>query len=215
MEGDLFMKKRIIYLMLILGLLLFTGCKVSYIETDCAAAIMVDGKIYLQTMGALPGEVDESAILGYFKSYTDDYPKEDGQTNISKDLINAPYAKVEGGIAILLQNEWYLCVPEETEPSVVNTYEVTDSDVAFENDEIVILVKHYEMSDGTWKTDNFTYQYRLEITGRMPNAVKDTTYVFLSNVEEILFQKAMMASGLSSNTEDYFDEETAKFVGIK
>lgn len=106
------------------------------------------------------------------------------------------------------------CSQKET--SVVNTYyAVSDTEAAQENDEFIILVKHYEMSDGTWKTDNCTYKYRLEITGRMPNAVKDSTFVFLSNIEDISFQKAMMASGLSSNMEDYFDEETAKFVGMK
>ena len=104
----------------------------------------------------------------------------------------------------------------QKEPFVVNTYyTVSDTEVAHENDDFIILVKHYEMSDGTWKTDNCTYKYRLEITGRMPNAVKDSTFVFLSNIEDISFQKAMMASGLSSNMEDYFDEETAKFVGMK
>ena len=102
------------------------------------------------------------------------------------------------------------------EPYVVNTYYATsDTEVTHENDKFVILVKHYEMSDGTWKTDDYTYQYKLEISGRMPNAVKDSTFVFLSNIEEISFQKAMMASGLSSNMEDYFDEETAKFIGMK
>ena len=106
------------------------------------------------------------------------------------------------------------CSQKET--SVVNTYyAVSDTEAAQENDEFIILVKHNEMSDGTWKTDNCTYKYRLEITGRMPNAVKDSTFVFLSNIEDISFQKAMMASGLSSNMEDYFDEETAKFVGMK
>ena len=104
----------------------------------------------------------------------------------------------------------------QKEPHVVNTYySVSDTETTPEDDEFIILVKHYEMSDGTWKTDDYTYQYRLIITGRIPNAVKDTTYVFLSNIEEISFQKAMMASGLSSNTEDYFDEETAKFVGLR
>ena len=38
----------------------------------------------------------------------------------------------------------------QKEPSVVKTYEVTDSELAFENDELVTLVKYYEMSDGTW-----------------------------------------------------------------
>ena len=49
----------------------------------------------------------------------------------------------------------------------------------------------------------------------MPNAVKDSTYVFLSNIEEITFQKAMMASGLSSNMEDYFAIEEAVLVELK
>lgn len=26
-----------------------------------------------------------------------------------------PYAKIEGGIAVLYQNEWYLCTPKDTE----------------------------------------------------------------------------------------------------
>lgn len=73
---------------------------------------------------------------------------------------------------------------------------------------------YYEMSDGTWQMDGHTYKYRLEISGRQPSAVKDTTYVYLSNIEEISFQKAMMASGLSSNTEDYFSVEEAILVEI-
>ena len=73
---------------------------------------------------------------------------------------------------------------------------------------------YYEMSDGTWQMGGHTYKYRLEISGRQPSAVKDTTYVYLSNIEEISFQKAMMASGLSSNTEDYFSVEEAILVEI-
>ena len=110
------MRKRIVFLMVIFSLLSLAGCnKGAFTETDYSAAIMVDGKIYLKTVESRPGEVDESAIIGYFQSYTDTYPKKDGQTNISKDLIDAPYAKVEGGIAILYQNEWYLCIPDDTE----------------------------------------------------------------------------------------------------
>lgn len=74
---------------------------------------------------------------------------------------------------------------------------------------------YYEMSDGTWQYDGHIYKYRLEITGRQPYAVKDSTYVYLSNIAEISFQKAMMASGLSSNTEDYFDIEEAVLVEMK
>ncbi len=105
------------------------------------------------------------------------------------------------------------CTPKE--PSIVKTYEVTTGEVDFSNDELITLVEYYEMRDGTWKAGEHTYKYRLVITGRMPNAVKDTTYVFLSNIEEISFQKAMMASGLSSNMNDYFDAEVAMFVALK
>ena len=74
---------------------------------------------------------------------------------------------------------------------------------------------YYEMSDGTWQYEGYTYKYRLEISGRMPNAVKDSTYIYLSNIEDISFNKAMMAGGLSSNTEDYFTLEEAVLVELK
>ena len=77
------------------------------------------------------------------------------------------------------------------------------------------LRTYYEMSDGTWECDGYTYKYRLELSGRMPNAAKDTTYVYLSDIENISFQKAMMASGLSSNMEDYFAIEEAVLVELK
>ena len=72
-----------------------------------------------------------------------------------------------------------------------------------------------EMSDGTWQYEGYTYKYRLEISGRMPNAVKDSTYVYLSNIEDISFHKAMMASGISSNSNDYFSLEEAVLVELK
>ena len=33
--------------------------------------------------------------------------------------------------------------------------------------------------------DDYLYKYRLEITGRMPNAAVDSSFVYLSNIEEI------------------------------
>ena len=105
------------------------------------------------------------------------------------------------------------CTPKE--PTIVKTYKVTTEEVDFSNDELITLVEYHEMSDGTWKAGEHTYKYRLVIIGRMPNAVKDTTYVFLSNIEEISFQKAMMASGLSSNMDDYFKPDVAMFVALK
>lgn len=77
-----------------------------------------------------------------------------------------------------------------------------------------ILTPYYKMSDGTYRTDSCSYRYRLEITGRMSGAEKDSTFVFLSNRKTIPFEQAWKASGLSSSTADYFKEEDAKFVGF-
>ena len=74
------------------------------------------------------------------------------------------------------------------------------------------VATYFEMSDGTWKCDNRSYKYRLEITGRMPNAEKDSTFVYLSNIKEIPFKRAYMAAGISSNTDDYFSVDEAVLV---
>lgn len=120
-------------------------------------------------------------------------------------------------IRMTLMTLMLLCLAacSRKEPSVVKTYEVTDPELAFEDDNLVTMVKYYEMSDGTWKTDDYTYQYRLEVTGRMDNAAKDSTFVFLSNTKDITFEQAWKASGFSSNMNDYFKEEDAKFVAMK
>ena len=49
---------------------------------------------------------------------------------------------------------------------------------------------YYEMTDGTWRCDDHLYKYRLEINGRIPNAVVDSSFVYLSNIEEITFDQA-------------------------
>ncbi len=102
--------------------------------------------------------------------------------------------------------------------SIIHTYEVSDPDVSeeyFANDKLVTMVRYYEMSDGTWQTDDHTYQYRLEITGRMGRAAKDSTFVYLSNLPEITFDQAWKAAGLSSNMNDYFDPADAVLVEMK
>ena len=71
-----------------------------------------------------------------------------------------------------------------------------------------------EMSDSTWQCDGHIYKYRLEISGRLSNAVKDSTYIYLSNIEDITFEQAWKASGLSSNMDDYFDIDEAVLVEL-
>lgn len=111
---------------------------------------------------------------------------------------------------------WVGC--SQKAPSIVTNYEVTELELVddyFKSNKLVTMVKYYEMSDGTWKTDDYTYKCRLEITGRMNNAVKDSTFIFLSNTKNITFDQAWKASGLSSNMDDYFSEEDTKLVAMK
>ena len=68
---------------------------------------------------------------------------------------------------------------------------------------------YYEMTDGTWMCDDHLYRYRLEIHGRMPNSAEDSTFVYLSNIEEITFDQAYKAAGISSNSDDYFSPDKA------
>ena len=71
---------------------------------------------------------------------------------------------------------------------------------------------YYEMTDGTWMCDDHLYKYRLEITGRMPNAAVDSSFVYLSNIREITFDQTYRAAGVSSDSDDYFSPEEAVLV---
>ena len=73
---------------------------------------------------------------------------------------------------------------------------------------------YYEMSDGSWMCDELPYKYRLEISGRMHDAAVDSTFVYLSNMEEISFDQAWKAAGLSSYSDDYFSQEDAVLVEL-
>ncbi len=107
------MKKLITFILALICVLGFVGCNKGT-DTMYQLGIVVDDVFYEQSYQPMTAEVDESAIIGYITSYTDTIPKNNGETNISKELIGEPYAKVEGGIAILYRNEWYLCIAEIT-----------------------------------------------------------------------------------------------------
>lgn len=74
------------------------------------------------------------------------------------------------------------------------------------------LKTYYELSDGTWEYDGQIYKYRLVIKGTMPNAKTNSTFTYLSNIENIPFERAWKAAGLSSNMNDYFSVEDAVLV---
>ena len=71
---------------------------------------------------------------------------------------------------------------------------------------------YYEMTDGAWMCDGHMYKYRLEIIGRMPYAAVDSSFVYLCNLEDITFDQAYKAAGISSNSDDYFSPEKAVLV---
>ena len=104
------------------------------------------------------------------------------------------------------------------EPVVKTTIEKTpleQSEKLLANGQEIVLYPYYEMSDGTWQADGRIYQQRLVVTGRLRNAVRDTTYIILSNVGDIPFERTWKASGLSSNMDDYFTAEEALFVAFQ
>ncbi len=68
---------------------------------------------------------------------------------------------------------------------------------------------YYEMSDGTWEAVKHTYKHRIELKGMVPNTTYFTTYVYLSNVDEITFERAWKAATFSS---EYFNIEDAVLV---
>lgn len=120
-------------------------------------------------------------------------------------------------LSIICVSGLFGCSISKTEPYVVNTFDVTSEeliDAYSENSKVIITTKYYEMSDGTWKTDEHTYKYKLEVTGRSRDAARDSTFVILSNTDNITFEQAWKASGLSSNMNDYFKVEDAVIVGI-
>lgn len=79
-----------------------------------------------------------------------------------------------------------------------------------------VSAKAYQSADdGTFICDGISYAYRLEITGKLNNSENDVTFVYLSNFPEITFDKAWKASGLSSDTNDYFSKEDAVLIEIR
>lgn len=72
-----------------------------------------------------------------------------------------------------------------------------------------------EMKDGTWSCNDRSYEYRLERRGRLPTAECDSVFVYLSNLPDISFEQAAKASGLSSDTADYFAAEDAVLVELQ
>ena len=69
--------------------------------------------------------------------------------------------------------------------------------------------------DGKWTVDNSEYEYRLEITGRLGEDAKNTTFIVLSNKKQVQFSDTWPAFGFGSDTSAYFDPDEAVIVGYR
>lgn len=101
------------------------------------------------------------------------------------------------------------------EAYIVTTYQETraeDVEEYLDQGLACIHTTYYEMSDGTWKTDEHTYRYCLEVSGTLNQAARNTTYRILSNDKDITFEQAWKASGLSSSMADYFEPGETEIV---
>ena len=121
-------------------------------------------------------------------------------------------------LMIMIMMFLFLGCSRNEEAVIAKNYQITDSEKVqecFDNNQFVTMEEYSELSDGTWKCNDIIYKYRLEISGRMGGAVKDSTFVYLSNIEHISFEQAWKAAGYSSTMNDYFDIQDAKLVEMK
>ena len=177
------MKRNIEILLSILCILSLVGCNKG-VETTYIEGIMVDGLLY-EKLYAMPAEIDESAIIGYVESYTNTIPEKDGETNISEDLIGAPYAKVEGGIALLHENEWYLCTAETSDDISLVPAESEETEAtkwSIQEIEALFLAK----AESDWKFIKCVeaYDFAYERVGVVLYIENDTEYVNIAFMDE-------------------------------
>jgi hypothetical protein len=81
-------------------------------------------------------------------------------------------------------------------------------------EEMLTQKTYYELSNHSWRTDEGTYKYKLELSGELPNTNSRANFIVLANKEEIAFEEALAASGLSSSTQEYFKPEEAVIVAL-
>ncbi len=124
---------------------------------------------------------------------------------------------IEGEFSGDRYHEWKKPPKSESSPpeNAVETYEKSkteDIESLLDNSKMIITSTYYKLDDGSFECGGYNYKYRLDVSGRLNNATRDSRYIILSNTEDITFEQACKASGLSSNTNDYFDPRDAIIV---
>lgn len=65
-----------------------------------------------------------------------------------------------------------------------------------------VFMTYYEMNDGTWKCNDISYQFRLELRGKMPNAADESYYVILTDNDNLTFEdvsKSLYSSSIADS----------------
>lgn len=92
------------------------------------------------------------------------------------------------------------------ESDIVKTYQQSEKNG--------IINTYYELNDNTWKCKDQVYQYRLELSGRLPNAAEDMSYIVLTNNDKLTFDE-VAKSMYSSSLEDSKVVEQSVVVEMK
>ena len=143
------MRRMVLLLFSVISIMALAGCMPG-VETDYAAAIMVEGEVYLKSVAIVTEEIEESAIIGYTRYYTDTFPQKDGETNFCRET-GKPYARVEDGIAILMDDEWYLCSPMKKEADGMTEFSaVIDESISSQFEDSTELKKVYILRTDDW-----------------------------------------------------------------
>lgn len=171
--------------------------------------VMIDGTLYLDT-GHFNNDVGRCGMMdGEITSEVDssEEPTEDNQSNFGTGY-GYQYGATEGTVDLYIDDNWVIFATEEAREKI----QFPDGGA----DLLSATPDYYQLDDDSWACGNgIKYKYKLEISGRMPNAACDSTFVYLSNIKEISFEQAWKAAGLSSNSEDYFDVEDAVLVEVR
>ena len=172
------MRKGVLFLLSIISIAALVACA-SGTETDYAAAIMVEGEIYLKSIAVITEEIEESEIIGYTRYYTDTFPKKNGETNFCRET-GKPYARVEDGIVIQIDNEWYLCTPMGMERSEVTEFSaVIDEFILNQFKDSTELKKAYILRTDDWyamdEISDFSQVVTNEITYVVPGGEQGTS----------------------------------------
>lgn len=76
------------------------------------------------------------------------------------------------------------------------------------------MVSYTQNDDGTFSTADYTYKYRILLTGRLPKAAVDSSYTVLTNNANVTFDEVAQ-SLYSSNTADWLDISETIIVDMK